>query len=59
MRIIAKKHNFMIRNLNSNNIENDDFYLNTEDGDYKNLMARLKDISKTIVLLEKKYLNKF
>ena len=34
--------------------ENDEFILNTEEGDYKNLMMRLKDISKTIALLEKK-----
>ena len=33
--------------------ENDEFILNTEEGDYKNLMIRLKDISKTIALLEK------
>ena len=41
------------------NEENDVFILNTEESDYKNLMIRLKDISKTISLLEKKYLNKF
>ena len=41
------------------NLESDEFILNTEEGDYKNLMMRLKDISKTIVLLEKKYLDKF
>ena len=37
-----------------NDLENDEFILNTEEGDYKNLMMRLKDISKTIALLEKK-----
>ena len=37
----------------SNKFDNDDFNLNTEDSDYKNLIIRLKDISKTIVLLEK------
>ena len=42
-----------------NDLENDEFILNTEEGDYKNLMMRLKDISKTITLLEKKYLDKF
>jgi len=42
-----------------NDLENDEFILNTEEGDYKNLMMRLKDISKTIVLLEKEYLDKF
>ena len=39
--------------------ESDDFLLNTEDDDYKNLIIRLKDISKSISLLEKKYLDKF
>ena len=32
--------------------ESDDFLLNTEDDDYKNLIIRLKDIGKTISLLE-------
>ena len=40
-------------------VENDEFILNTEEVDYKNLMIRLKDISKSISLLEKKYLDKF
>ena len=35
------------------NIENDEFTENTEDADYKNLIIRLKEISKTIALLEK------
>ena len=35
------------------NPESDDFLLNTEDDDYKNLMIRLKDISTNIALLEK------
>ena len=38
---------------------NEEFILNPEERDYKNLMIRLKDISKTISLLEKKYLDKF
>ena len=42
-----------------NDVENDKFILNTEEGDYKNLMIRLKDISKRILLIEKKYLDKF
>ena len=42
-----------------NDLENDEFLLNTKEGDYKNLMIRLKDISETISLLEKKYLDKF
>ena len=35
------------------NIGNDEFTENTEDADYKNLIIRLKEISKTIALLEK------
>ena len=41
------------------NPESDDCLLNTEDDDYKNLIIRLKDISKSIFLIEKKYLDKF
>ena len=36
-------------------VENDEFILNTEEVDYKNLMIRLKDISETIALLEKNF----
>ena len=43
----------MSGNLNSNNIENDESDLNNEDGDYKDLITRLKEIKSTIVLLEK------
>ena len=43
----------MSKNLNSNNIENDEFNLNNEDIDYKDLITRLKDIKLTIALLEK------
>ena len=43
----------MSKNLNSNNIENDEFNLINEDSDYKDLMNRLKEIKATIVLLEK------
>jgi len=43
----------MSENLNSNNIENDEFNLNNEDSDYKDLIARLKEIKSTISLLEK------
>tara|TARA_B100000886_G_C20355718_1_gene462895 strand:+ start:72 stop:215 length:144 start_codon:yes stop_codon:yes gene_type:complete len=39
--------------FNANYIENDEFILNNEDVDYKNLIIRLKDISATIALLEK------
>ena len=50
---------FMNEEFTPNDLENDEFILNTEEGDYKNLMIRLKDISETISLLEKKYLDKF
>ena len=43
----------MSQNLNSNNIENDEFNLNNEDIDYKDLINRLKEIKLTIALLEK------
>ena len=39
--------------FSSNKFENDEFNLNYEDRDYKNLIAKLKNISKTIALLEK------
>ena len=37
----------------SNDILNDDFSMNTEDRDYKNLINRLKEIKSTIASLEK------
>ena len=43
----------MSENLNSNNIANDEFNLNNEDIDYKDLITRLKDIKSTIALLKK------
>ena len=43
----------MIGNLNSNNIENDELNLTTEDSDYKDLMVKLKEIKSTIALFEK------
>ena len=44
----------MSENLTSNNTKNDDLNLNSDDTDYKNLIIRLKEIKKTITLLEKK-----
>ena len=41
----------MSENLNPNNIENDEFNLNNEDSDYKDLIRRLKEIKATIALL--------
>ncbi len=43
----------MSQNLNSNNVENDELNLKTEDSDYKDLMTKLKEIKTTIALLEK------
>ena len=43
----------MSENLNSNNIENDEFQQNIEESDYKDLINRLKEIKSTIALLEK------
>ena len=43
----------MSENLNSNNNKNEEFNLNNEDIDYKDLIIRLKDIKSTIALLEK------
>jgi len=43
----------MSENLNSNNIENDEFQLNNEDSDYRDLINRLKEIKSIVALLEK------
>ena len=43
----------MSENLNSNNIENDEFNLNTEYIDYKDLIIKLKEIKSIIALLKK------
>ena len=53
MIINFKNISFMSENLISNNIENDDFNLNKEESDYKNLIIRLQEIKKSISLLEK------
>ena len=42
----------MSGNLNSNNIENDEFNLKNEDSDYQDLITRLKEIKSIIALLE-------
>ena len=44
----------MTEKVTTSNIENDDFTLNTEESEYKNLIARLKEISAVIDLLGKK-----
>ena len=49
----------MDEQFSSNLDENDEFILNPDERDYKNLITRLKEISETIALLKKKYLEKF
>ena len=44
----------MRENFSSNNFKSDEFYLDSEESDYKSLITRLKEIKKTIGLLEKK-----
>ena len=53
MNKLPKSISFMSENLNSNNIENDDFKLINEERDYKDLIIRLVEIKSTITLLEK------
>ena len=43
----------MSDNLNSNDIENNEFNLNSEDRDLEDLITKLKEIKSTIALLEK------
>ena len=43
----------MSENSNSNIINNDEFNLNNEDSDYKDLILRLKEIRSAITSLEK------
>ena len=43
----------MNENLNSNNLKNNEFDLNNEDSDYKDLITKLKEIKSNIALLEK------
>ena len=49
----------MNEKFTSNNIENDELTLNTQESDYKNLVNRLREISSIIALLENRYLDKF
>ena len=43
----------MSENLIPNNMENDKYNLNIEESDYKKLIIRMKEIKRTITLLEK------
>ena len=49
----------MNEKLSSNNFENESYTESTCDLDYKNLINRLREIKKTISLVEKIYLDKF
>ena len=49
----------MNEKFTSNNFENDELTQNIEESDYKKLVTRLREISSTIALLEKRYLDKF
>ena len=49
----------MNEKFTSNNFENDELTQNIEESDYKNLVTRLREISSTIALLEKRYLDEF
>ena len=49
----------MDEKFNSTNKDNDELILDTHESDYKNLITRLKEISLTIGLLKKQYLDKF
>ena len=43
----------MSGNLNTNNVEKNDFNMKNEDSNYKDLIVKLKEIKSTIALLEK------
>ena len=43
----------MDKEFTPNNLEDDVFAKNSENGDYKTLITKLKEISSTIALLEK------
>ena len=51
--MIFRSKSFMNENLSSKNSENDGSNLDTEDRDYNNLINRLKEIKKNILLLQK------
>ena len=55
----SEKLPLMNKELFSNNIDNDEFSVNTAQDDYNDLFNRLKEISRTIALLEKQFSDKF
>ena len=48
----------MNENYNSENKKKDEFNMHDEECEYKNLFTKLSEISSTIALLEKKYIDK-
>ena len=52
-KIFLKNIRFMSENFTTNDIENDEFNSNSDESVYRNLITRLKEIKKTIDLLEK------
>jgi len=54
-----KNQIFMDEKISSNDIDNDESILNTQEIEYKNLIIRLKEINHIITLLKKQYLDKF
>ena len=44
----------MSKNLNSNNMEYNEFNFNTEECEYKSLISKLREIKTKIALLEKR-----
>ena len=55
---INQNISLMNENLTSENIKKEEININYEECEYKNLMTRLSEISSTIALLKKKYINK-
>ena len=53
-----KNISFMDEKFNSTNKDNDELILDTQESDYKNLIAKLKEINLNIGLLKKQYLDK-
>ena len=49
----------MNEQFTSNNIENDELTLNSQESDYKNLVNRLRVISSIIEILENRYFDNF
>ena len=49
----------MDEKFTSTNKDNEELILDTKEGDYKNLITRLKEINLIIGLLKKQYLDKF